>query len=78
MKEEASGPHLSRLVVVIACLELLREQALAHQAQVGVSPEVLGKDPELLIDVHGFLELLWVIRVVANLLGEISLSKYLI
>ena len=78
MKEEASGPHLSRLVVVVACLELLREQALAHQAQVGVSLQVLGKDPELLIDVHGFLELLWVIRVVANLLGEISLSKCLI
>ena len=69
MKEEATGPHLPRLVVVVASLELLWEQALAHQAQVGVSLEILGTDPELLIDVHGFLELLWVIGVVPYLLG---------
>jgi len=69
VKEEATGPHLPRLVIVVASLELLGEQALAHQAQVGVSLEVLGKDPELLIDVHGFLELLWVIGVVPYLLG---------
>jgi hypothetical protein len=69
VKEEATGPHLPRLVIVVASLELLREQALAHQAQVGVSLEILGKDPELLIDVHGFLELLWVIGVVPYLLG---------
>ena len=69
MKEEATGPHLPRLVIVVASLELLREQALAHQAQVGVSLEILGKDPELLIDVHCFLELLWVIGVVPYLLG---------
>ena len=68
MEEEGTGPDLSRLFVVEACLELLRDQALAHQAEVGVGLEVLGKDSELLIDVHSFLELLRVIGVVSYLL----------
>ena len=73
-EEEATAIHICGFVFLVAGFEFLRQQTLAHQAEVSVGFQVLGEDSKIFVNPHGLRKLLRVVWVVAYFLGEIALS----